>query len=90
MAAKLELNLQAVRAGAGCASCHGLGFDGRVGIFEALPVTPTLQAHIVKQPRFEQLRQQAIADGMVTLLQDAAAKVKDGVIGLDELVRIAV
>ncbi len=72
----------------GCTQCDGRGYRGRTGIFELLVVTPALRARIVSHPIFDEVYAQALEDGMTTLLQDGIAKVKEGVISLEELARI--
>lgn len=74
--------------GTGCDACYGLGYKGRVGIFELLEVSPKLRTLIVQQPQFDAINQQAVRDGMQTLLLDASLKVKDGLITLQELARV--
>lgn len=74
--------------GAGCAACDQLGYKGRIGLFELLVVSPALRAQIVDRPLFDELYTQALQDGMITLLSDGIAKVKEGVISLQELARV--
>ncbi len=72
----------------GCAACDGLGYKGRVGIFELLEISPALRALIINNPHFDDIYNQAIADGMQTLAQDGVHKVKEGLISLADLMRI--
>jgi type II secretory ATPase GspE/PulE/Tfp pilus assembly ATPase PilB-like protein len=72
----------------GCASCDNLGYKGRVGIFELLEISPELRALIIKNPQFDEIYNQALADGMKTLVSDGAHKVKEGIISLAEYARI--
>jgi len=74
--------------GAGCHACDNLGYKGRTGIFELLVMTNSLRAMAVENPDVDGLRGQAIDDGMQTLAQDGAAKVKAGIITLEELARV--
>jgi type II secretory ATPase GspE/PulE/Tfp pilus assembly ATPase PilB-like protein len=74
----------------GCAECDRLGYKGRVGIFELLEISPALRALIINNPQFDTIYNQAIAEGMKTLAQDGAHKVKEGVISLNDLMRILV
>ena len=73
---------------AGCAACDNLGYKGRVGIFELLEISPALRALIIASAPFDGLCAQARADGMKTLQEDGAHKVKDGIISLAEYMRI--
>ena len=85
---KYKLNLDVVFQGAGCAACIGLGCKGRIGIFELLVPSNKLRSLMVQHPSFDALYAQALSEGMTTLLADGAQKVKDGVISLQELMRV--
>ena len=76
--------------GKGCNACNHLGYKGRIGIFELLPISSSLRSLIVKQPVFDAIYAQAQADGMQTLLHDGRQKVKDGVISLPECARVII
>ncbi len=74
----------------GCDSCDQLGYKGRVGIFELLEISPELRSLIIQNPQFDEIYNQAVADGMKTLASDGAHKVKEGIISLDEYARIII
>ncbi len=74
--------------GTGCNHCFGLGYKGRVGIFELLVMTSDLRSLIVRHPIFDDIHRQAHKDGMLTLLDDGLQKVKDGALSLHELGRV--
>lgn len=74
--------------GKGCTACDGTGYKGRTGLFEFLRTTPLLRERISKQHHYETIYEQALADGMQTLLQDGAQKVAAGTISLAELARV--
>lgn len=74
--------------GEGCSSCFNLGYKGRIGIFELLVVNNALRSLIVCNPIFEAIYAQALENGMQTLLHDASHKVQNGVISLQELMRV--
>jgi type II secretory ATPase GspE/PulE/Tfp pilus assembly ATPase PilB-like protein len=63
----------------GCSKCGGSGYKGRMGIHELLVATDEMKRKIQKRDPIEELRQQALADGMTTLLQDGIQKVVKGV-----------
>jgi general secretion pathway protein E len=62
--------------GAGCKSCAGSGYRGRTGIFEILCSTDEIKRLLAKGASANELRTQAIKEGMVTLLKDGMNKVK--------------
>ena len=62
--------------GAGCKSCAGSGYRGRTGIFEILCSGDEIKRLLAKGANANELRAQAIKEGMVTLLKDGMNKVK--------------
>jgi type II secretory ATPase GspE/PulE/Tfp pilus assembly ATPase PilB-like protein len=62
----------------GCAKCGGGGYKGRMGIHELLVGTDTIKRKIQHRETVEEIRKQAMADGMTTLLQDGIMKVIAG------------
>ncbi len=81
-------NMDFVYESLGCAACDNLGYKGRVGIFELLEISPELRSLIIKNPCFDEIYKQALANGMRTLESDGAHKVKEGIISLAEYARI--
>jgi type II secretory ATPase GspE/PulE/Tfp pilus assembly ATPase PilB-like protein len=72
----------------GCAACNQTGFRGRLGIYEIMPVTDKLRRLIAQRGPEAELRDAALAGGMVSLGSDGLAKVKAGVTTPDELLRV--
>jgi type II secretory ATPase GspE/PulE/Tfp pilus assembly ATPase PilB-like protein len=62
----------------GCAKCGKTGYKGRMGIHELLVATDEIKRRIQKREPIEELRKQAMRDGMTTLLQDGIQKVIKG------------
>jgi type II secretory ATPase GspE/PulE/Tfp pilus assembly ATPase PilB-like protein len=86
---KIEnLNFDKTWDACGCDKCFKLGHKGRTGIFEWLSVDNTMCDLIMEKATLESIREQAVKNGMKTLLQDASEKVKNGEISLDEFLRI--
>jgi type II secretory ATPase GspE/PulE/Tfp pilus assembly ATPase PilB-like protein len=59
----------------GCDSCNDKGYAGRTGIHECLEGKEEIKRMIMKQSLVEELREQALSDGMNTLKQDEIYKV---------------
>jgi len=59
----------------GCQACMNVGYRGRTGIFELLICTPIMKSLIQNKARMEEIRHQAISDGMATLMQDGIRKI---------------
>lgn len=73
----------------GCEHCNHRGYKGRTGVFELLLLSDALKALIKQQPSVSTLYSQALNDGMQLLIVDGASKVQEGIISLQELVRIS-
>jgi type II secretory ATPase GspE/PulE/Tfp pilus assembly ATPase PilB-like protein len=74
--------------GAGCEECRGMGYRGRTGIFELLPITNELRALILERRANAELKA-AAQRNMVTMHQDALQKVAAGVTTLEEILRVS-
>ena len=74
--------------GRGCARCKGMGFSGRTGIFEVLVLTDPLRRLLESKSPADEIRRQAMEEGMRTLRQDGMAKVEQGITTLEEVLRV--
>lgn len=73
--------------GAGCPSCHHLGFKGRVGIFELLMIDTNLQKLITMNAPIFEIQAAAKASGMITMEQDGILKALEGITTLEEVLK---
>lgn len=62
----------------GCPECAGTGYRGRMGLHELLESTDEFTRLVQKESPVEELKKQAMADGMTTLMQDGIIKVLQG------------
>ena len=69
----------------GCERCHQTGYLGRVGVFQVLPISATMQSLIAQHVDAQVLRAQAASEGVLTLRQAGLHKVKAGLCSLDEI-----
>lgn len=74
--------------GKGCKICHNTGYTGRVGLFEVLEVTKTVKTLILEKKDADVIGEQALKDGMTTMLDDGMAKIAKGVTTLSEVLRV--
>ena len=72
----------------GCPKCSGLGFKGRIGIFEAILVDAEIEKMIITNPSERDIREAAKSQKLLTLAQDGIIKVLSGVTTLEELDRV--
>ena len=79
--------LQLMRA-VGCKECGDTGYRGRTGVHELLVGSPAIKKMIYKGATATEIRDQAIKEGMRTLLQDGVWKVIKGDTDLVQLKRV--
>lgn len=73
--------------GYGCDSCNGTGLKGRQGVYEVMFMTPALKKLVMQNADVQVIRDEAIAEGMLTLRMDGWLKVLKGVTTLDQVIR---
>ena len=73
----------------GCEECGQTGYSGRLAIYELLMVSDEVRSLVTKNVDAMVIKRQAVADGMVTLMQDGGMKVLDGVTTAEEVFRVA-
>lgn len=74
--------------GEGCSQCDGLGYKGRLGIFEVLEVNDDIRSLIVGGADASQIRQMAVKSGMKTMIEDGIEKSSVGITTIEEVLRI--
>lgn len=70
-----------------CKQCRGIGYFGRIGMFEALIVDDLVRQSLIKKPQLDTVRQAARKAGMRTLQEEGLLLVVTGVTSLPELQR---
>jgi len=73
----------------GCDACHNLGYKGRIGIYEVIEITDPIRDLILKEGASHEIRQLAVKDGMLSLLQDGILKALEGITDVEEVFRVA-
>lgn len=72
----------------GCDECSHTGFKGRIGIYEVLGTSLSIQKMIVANATSNEIQQQAIEEGMTTMQTDGLIKAIRGNTALDEVLRV--
>jgi general secretion pathway protein E len=72
----------------GCAVCNGLGYRGRVGILEILPVDDEIRRLVLRHAESREIHAAAMQAGMRSMYQDGLAKARQGVTSLEEVMRV--
>ncbi len=72
----------------GCKECGNIGYKGRMGIFEVLPMLEQLQSIIFSKVSVHKIYEEAAKYGFITMQQDGILKVLSGETTMDEIVRV--
>jgi type IV pilus assembly protein PilB len=74
----------------GCPRCGQTGYKGRIGIYQLLVMSETLETLAAAKAGREELERAALEEGMRTLWDDGLGKVAAGLTSLEELTRVTV
>ena len=69
----------------GCERCRQMGYKGRVGIYQVMPVTDEIRRIILNDGNAMDIEAQSIKEGVKTLRMSGIIKVKQGLTSLDEV-----
>lgn len=76
--------------GAGCKICNFTGYKGRVGIHELLHINEKIREMLIENASTEDIKKEALKEGMRTLRQDAVYKAVQGITTIEEVERITI
>lgn len=69
----------------GCERCRNMGYKGRVGIYQVMPITTELQRIIMEGGNSMLIEAQSIKEGVKTLRMSGLIKVRQGLTSLEEV-----
>jgi len=72
----------------GCEQCGHSGYKGRTGIYEVLSNSSEIRRLIVAHSTSDELKQQAVKEGMVTMQVDGFIKALRGQTSIEEILRV--
>lgn len=72
----------------GCKLCNNTGYYGRMGIYEIMKISPAIKRLISKNADAEDIKNQAVKEGMNTLKMAAANGVKEGITSIAEMIKV--
>jgi general secretion pathway protein E/type IV pilus assembly protein PilB len=72
----------------GCRACNGVGYSGRLGIYELLATTDKVRQLANERKPTHEIKAAAIEGGMRTLREDGWLKVLTGRTSIDEVLRV--
>ncbi len=73
----------------GCLECRMTGYQGRVGLYEILTMTPEFKKLVLPDAEIARLRDQGIREGMKPLRVSGALKVAAGLTTIEEILKAA-
>jgi len=73
--------------GRGCNFCEGNGYIGRIGVFEVMAISNPIRKLIAAGSSGQELRSQALDDGMIPLRRAGMLKAQEGVTSVGEILR---
>jgi type IV pilus assembly protein PilB len=74
--------------GAGCATCNGTGYKGRIALYEVMRFTDELKEMVLGGSSGAELKAAAIKGGMSTLRMSGIKKILEGVTTPEEVMRV--
>ncbi|RME28366.1 MAG: type II/IV secretion system protein [Deltaproteobacteria bacterium] len=77
-----------VRRGEGCVKCRYTGYRGRTGLFEVMPITPRISKLITDKATQQEIKREALNDGMLTLRDYGIMKIAHGETTFEEVVAV--
>lgn len=73
----------------GCPQCDQTGYKGRIGVYEIMEMTPKLKVIISKNGSSEDIKEQALSEGMHTLRMSATQYVLEGITSFSEMMKVS-
>ncbi len=74
--------------GKGCIACNNSGYKGRIAVQEVLKIDDNIREMILNRNPSTEIKNYAIKNGNISLLQDAIDKAKKGITTIDEVIRV--
>jgi type IV pilus assembly protein PilB len=72
----------------GCQACSGTGFRGRVGVYEVMQVSETIERMTVELAPSDDVRKVAEREGMVSMGECGLLRAAEGVTSVEEVLRV--
>jgi type IV pilus assembly protein PilB len=75
-------------AGDGCGACNGIGYKGRIGVYEAVVMDENIEKLIDANPSEREIERAALPQAILNMKEDGIVKVLRGITSLDEVQRV--
>ena len=74
--------------GKGCEQCGDSGYQGRIGIYEIMPIDEAIRDAMLKKASASDIKKIAVSEGMKTMVEDGFEKAAKGITTLAEVLRV--
>ena len=78
-----------IHTAVGCLECRMTGYQGRTGLYEMLPMSPTLKKFVTRDVDLGKLKVEAFKEGLIPLRINGAEKVAAGITTIEEVLKVA-
>ncbi len=85
---KEEAKNMKVYKGQGCDFCNDTGYKGRIALYEIMPISEKLRRMILDGASTDEIREEAIREGMSSLRMSGLKKIKEGITTIDEVMSV--
>jgi type IV pilus assembly protein PilB len=82
-----EIGSMTIYRGKGCPDCNETGYQGRIGLYEVMPVSWKIRELILENATGAQIKEQAVSEGMITLRDDGLMKIRAGLTTPEEVLK---
>lgn len=73
----------------GCPQCDGTGYRGRIGVYEIMEMSARLKTIVSSRGTSDDIREQALKEGMHTLHMSASEYVVEGITSFNEMMKVS-
>jgi type IV pilus assembly protein PilB len=87
--ARRGMKVDKISRGKGCSSCNMTGYKGRIALHEVLVLNDDMRRIIMNDDSFQKLKEHAIKNKTIFLIDDGLLKVKQGLTTTEEVLRVA-
>ncbi|KMK93968.1 GspE/PulE family protein [Rossellomorea marisflavi] len=88
--AKRGMKIETITRGTGCSSCNMTGYKGRIAIHEILVMNEDMKKVILNDEPISKLRELAVRNKTIFLVDDGLLKVKQGLTTTEEVLRVSI
>ncbi len=85
---RAEANNMKVYKGQGCDFCNDTGYKGRIALYEIMLISEKLRRMVLDGASTDEIREQAIKEGMSSLRMSGLRKIKEGITTIDEVMSV--